>query len=135
MNPSVTDFELELIAHGVTIREFKMPNGTVSEVIGTIDNVMYKWNSFGHCFKGGKPVAELNLTFSNLIQISDDQRTITQGATTHKFRRTFFNFQKQCSKCSLVTACTTTREVDFPFPCHADVRDDSRNGYFISKSK
>jgi hypothetical protein len=118
---SVTDFESELISIGVTIREFRKPNGTVSEVIGTIGNVVYKWNSFGHCFTGGSkiPAPQYNLKFENSIQITDDQRTITKGATLHKFRRVFFNFSKACSKCSLVKPCTTTPRSRFsiPMPC------------------
>lgn len=133
MNQSIASFELELVAMGVTIREFRQPNGTVSEVIGSIGGVLYKWNSFGHCFIAGSkiPAPQYNLKSLNFIQISEDQKRVIHGKVTHKFHRSFFWFlSKSCSKCSLVGPCTKSKQTDFPFPCHSAIRADKHNGYF-----
>jgi hypothetical protein len=133
-NHSLPEFELELIKLEAEIKEFRQPNGYVSEVIGKINDVQYKWNCFGHCFRGNVPVPKFDLNLINGTIFSADQKTITRGTEVHKFKRTFFNLGKGCSKCSLLKPCCAVKETDFPFPCHSDVRNDKHNGFFVRKS-
>lgn len=134
MTHSITQFESALLKMKVDVLNINSPTGNVTNAIGYLpDGKLYIWDENGKCYRGKKSYPEYDIIFIDEYNVSIDQKKVAHFSEMHKFKRPFFSFNVNCSKCSLLKPCLSVHTDDFPFPCMAENRKDKKNGYFLLK--
>ena len=134
MTHSIEVFESALLKMKVDILNINSPTGRVSAALGYLpDGKLYLWDENGKCYRGKQSYHEYDIVFINDYTISTDQKLIAHFSEMHKFKRPFFSFNVNCSKCSLLRPCISINTDEFPFPCMSWNRKDQKNGHFLLK--
>jgi len=134
MTHTITQFEDALRKMNVDVLNISSPDGIVSKILGYLpDGELYIWDENGMCYRNKKNYPEYNIVFIDEYSVTIDQKRIAHLSEMHKFKRPFFSFNINCSKCSLLKPCLSIHTDDFPFPCVSENRKDKKNGYFLLK--